>query len=180
MAPIANFMAASGKRVRLRASRNAFRRTSSGLLFLLDGFADDVGHIGIAFLLLLDEGGIVEARIDLDLFGLARRRAFRPRGFLFGLLLRLGLLERDEFSVGRLWHDCFNFYHRRRPCDGYWRNGFGPRARRRRNDNWYDLAGIGRDHRRLTEIVELAAGVRTDALGAEISFRHGQVPRNGR
>ena len=54
------------------------------------------------------------------------------------------------------------------------RRRLGPRARRRRRDR-HDLAGIGRDHRRLVEVVEFAAGVGADALGAEIELS----PRSG-
>src|ERR1039458_2716327 len=165
------FLAAFGKRVR--------RAKASGLLFLLDGLADDVGHIGIAFFLFLDEGGIVEALIDLDLFAFGSRcRAFCRR--LLALLFGLGVFERDEFGIRGLRHDHLGLRHGRGARDRRRRRRLGPRARWRWNDDRYDLAGIGRNHRRLAEIVELAAGFRTDALGAEFSFRHGQVPQNGR
>src|SRR5450759_1171110 len=139
------------------------RAAASGLLFLLDGLADDVGHIGIAFFLFAFGG---------------RCRAFRRR--LLALLFGLGVFERDEFGIRGLRHDHLGLRHGRGACDRRRRRRLWPRARLRWNDDRYDLAGIGRNHRRLAEIVELAAGFRTDALGAEFSFRHGQVPRNGR
>src|SRR5664280_3354677 len=100
MAPIRNFSC--------RILGNACgRAAASGLLFLLDGLADDVGHIGIAFFLFLDEGGIVEALVDLDLFALGgRSRAFRRRRLL-ALLFGLGVFERDEFGIRGFGHDHF-------------------------------------------------------------------------
>src|ERR1700688_2450352 len=79
-------------------------RTKSSLLFLLDPCADDVGHVGIAFVLLFDEGGIIKALVRLDLF-FTRRGAV---GWLLALLLGLGIFKRDEFGVCRLRYD-FNF-----------------------------------------------------------------------
>ncbi len=117
-------------------------------------------------------------RFDLDFFNLAHGARAFGRSRLLALLLGLGVFERNKFGIRGLWHDGFGlrYRRRRRPCDRCRR--FRPRARWRRNDDRNDLAGIGRNHRRLAEIVELAAGFRTDALGAEISFRHSRVPRN--
>src|SRR5215471_4602747 len=39
------------------------RRKDSTLFFFLDRLADDVGHVGVAFFLLLNEGRIVEALV---------------------------------------------------------------------------------------------------------------------
>src|SRR6185437_16771459 len=140
----------------------------SGLFFLLGGLRDDEGKVGIAFFLFLNEGSVVGARLDFYFFNLARGTRALGGGRLLALLLGLGVFERNEFGVRGLGHDRFSFHHRcrRRPRDRCRR--FCPRARWRRNDDRNDLAGIGRDHRRLAEIVELAAGFRTDALGAEI------------
>ena len=49
---------------------------------------------------------------------------------------------------------------------------------RRRHLNGNDLAGIGRDHGILVEIVEFASGFGADALGAKFRFGHGRVPSN--
>src|ERR1700690_2649955 len=96
------------------------RAAASGLLFLLDRLADDVGHIGIAFFLFFDEGGIVEALVDLDLFAFGGRcRAFRR--WLLALLFGLGVFERDEFGIRSEEHDDLGL-----------RRGCGPRDRRRR------------------------------------------------
>src|SRR5665811_290088 len=97
-------------------------RMISSLLFLLDAVADDVGHVGIAFFLLFDEGGVVEALIPLDFFLVARCSfAFDCR--LLALLFCLGIFERDEFGIRRLRHDRFSLRHWRWTCD---------RCRRRR------------------------------------------------
>src|SRR5579885_3041792 len=69
------------------------RSPKSGLLLLLDAFADDVTDVGVAFLFFLDEGSVVEALVDLDFFfsaGLCRRRFARGRGLL-ALLLGFGV-----------------------------------------------------------------------------------------
>src|SRR5665811_658877 len=113
------------KRAAERNAEHISRRTPSGLLFLLDAVADDVGHIGIAFFLLFDEGGVVEALVDFDLFLVARCRFAFGAGLL-ALLLGLGILERDEFGIRRLRHDRFNFFHRRWTRDRGRR--FGSRA----------------------------------------------------
>src|ERR1035437_7117907 len=99
------------------------RRTSSGLFFRFDAVADDVGHIGIAFFLFFDEGGVVEALVHLDLV-LVARCGLAFGGRLLALLLGLGILERDEFGVRRLRHDRFSLRHRRWTRDG--RRRFGP------------------------------------------------------
>src|SRR5665213_539053 len=155
--------------------RPASRRTSC-LFFLLDGLTDDVGHIGIAFFLFLDECGVVGTGLDLDFLNLAGRTSRR----LLALLLGLGILKRNEFGIGGLGYYRFRLRHRSRRGPRDRRCRFGPRARLRRHDARDYLAGIGRNHRRLAEIVELAAGFRTDALGAEFCFRHCQFPRNDR
>src|SRR5664279_4862932 len=119
MAPIRNFAGRIfGKRVR--------RAVTSGLLFLFDRLTDDVGHIGIAFFLFLDEGGIVEALVDLDLFALGgRSRAFRRRRLL-ALLFGLGVFERDEFGIRGFGHDHFGFGHGRGAHDRRRRRRLGP------------------------------------------------------
>src|SRR5271169_1315219 len=154
-------------------------REASGLLFLLDGLTNDVGHVGIAFFLFLDEGGVVGALVDLNFFDFARRaRAFGRR--LLTLLFGLGVFERDKFSIRRLGHDYLRLRRGGGARDRRRLSRLWSRTRLRRRRDWHHLAGIGRYHRRLAEIVELAAGIRTDAFGAEFSFRHGRVPRNGR
>src|SRR5215472_15977938 len=59
--------------------------------------ADDIGHVLVAFLLLLDEGGVVHGLVlELDVLVAALDRlAFR----LLTLGLRIRLLERDELSL---------------------------------------------------------------------------------
>src|SRR5436190_18272508 len=68
-------------------------------LLLLFALADDVGDILVALFLLLDQRGVVEALIDLDIVF----RALGPLGAgLLALRLGVGILERDEFGVRRL------------------------------------------------------------------------------
>src|SRR5882672_7796940 len=57
-------------------ARDNSGRTISSLFFLFDAVTDDIGHVGIAFLLLFDEGGIVECLVGLDFFLVARGSAF--------------------------------------------------------------------------------------------------------
>src|SRR5471030_2484398 len=83
-------------------------RTNSGLFFFFDAVADDVGHVRIAFVLLFDKGGIVEALVGLDFLLAVSGRAFSR---LLTLLFGLGIFQRDEFSVRRLRHDRFNLRH---------------------------------------------------------------------
>src|SRR5262245_6991893 len=76
-------------------------RRSSRLLFVLD-VADDVGHVLVAFLLLLDEGGIVHALIVLDLDLVVAAFGRLAIAGLLALALGIRLLERDELGVGGL------------------------------------------------------------------------------
>ena len=91
--------------------------THSAFFFLLDRLADDVGYVGVAFFLFLDEGGIVEALVAyLDFFLFARRSGGVGRSRLLALLLGLGVLERNEFGVCGLRHDAFGLRDGCRPC----------------------------------------------------------------
>src|SRR5262249_49645247 len=144
------------------------RRKDSALFFFFDRLADDVGYVGVAFFLLLDEGRIVEALVaHLDFLFLAcRGRLGGSR--LLALVFGLGVLERNEFGVGGLRYDGFGL----RRCRTRRRYGFGSRARRGWRSDWYDFACIRRNHRRLVEVVELTTSIGTNALGAEIGFSH--------
>src|ERR1700722_5235836 len=177
MAPPGNRNRSSVTRRNSRGTRSDDWRlmTDSRLSFLLvlDVAANDVGDIGVFFFLLLDEGGIVESLIHLDLFfdiGLGGLdRSFRP------LRLGFGVFERDEFGLLRLGRD--DFLGR----SGSGRAGCGHRRRlwaraRGRQLHRHDLAGIGRDHGILVEIVEFASGFGTDAFGAKFRFAHGGNP----
>src|SRR5215471_18036518 len=74
------------------------------LFFLLDRFADDVGDVGIAFFLFLDEGGVVHALVHLDFFFACGSRSVGGL-WLLALLLGLCVLERNEFGVRRFRRD---------------------------------------------------------------------------
>src|SRR5215472_5502653 len=68
----------------------------SRFLLVLD-VADDIGHVLVAFLLLLDEGGVVHLLVlELDLVLAALGRPFRR---LLALGLGVRLLQRDEFGL---------------------------------------------------------------------------------
>src|ERR1700730_16146916 len=68
-----------------KAPAIANARAASGLLLVLD-VADDVGHVVLAFLGLLDEGGIVQALVDLDVLVLPLGALDRRRSFTAGAL----------------------------------------------------------------------------------------------
>src|SRR6476660_5113152 len=144
------------------------QRRRSALFFFLDRLADDVGHVGVALFLLLDEGRIVETLVaNLDFLFFACRGCLGGSRLL-ALLFGLGVLERNEFGVGGLRHDGFRW----RWCRTRRRCGFGSRARGGRRSDWYNFACIRRNHRRLVEVVEFTTGVGANALGAEIGFSH--------
>src|SRR5262245_62861076 len=85
------------------------QRTRSALFFFLDRLANDVGHVGVAFFLLLDEGRIVEALVaHLDFLFFACRGCLGGSR-LIALLFGLGVLERNEFGVGGLRYDGFGW-----------------------------------------------------------------------
>src|SRR5262249_19655034 len=85
------------------------QRTRSSLFFFLNRLADDVGHVGVAFFLLLDEGRIVEALVaHLDFLFFACCRCLGGSRLL-ALLFGLGVLERNEFGVGGLRYNSFGW-----------------------------------------------------------------------
>src|SRR5262245_22213633 len=143
------------------------QRTRSALFFFLDRLADDVGHVGVAFFLLLDEGRIVEALVaHLDFLFFACCGCLGGSRLL-ALLFGLGVLERSEFGVGGLRDNSFGWLRwTRRRCR------LGSCARRCRRSDLYNFACIRRYHRRLVEVVEFTTGVGANALGAEIGFSH--------
>src|SRR6478609_4006829 len=140
-------------------------------LFVASDVADDVGDVLIAFFLVGNEGGIVvviafDGLVDLDIVF-----RFGNHGLdLAGILLGVGLLERDQlFGLGGF----------RQIGSGGGRSGSrgacgiatgGPRWRNRRNR--HDLAGVGRDHRALVEIVKFLTRRRANAFGSEIGLGH--------
>src|SRR6185295_19799748 len=143
-----------------------------GLFLVAADVADDVGHVLVAFFLVGDEGGIVvivvlDGLVDLDVvFG------FRHHGLdLAGILLGIGFLERHQlFGLGGLRNDLGG------GCCGRGtgaRRGVGAGPGRRNRRNRHHLAGIGRDHRVLVEIIEFLASRRANTFGSEIGFGHG-------
>src|SRR6185312_10697224 len=140
-------------------------------LFVASDITDDVGNVLIALFLVGNEGGIVvviafDGLVDLDVVF-----RFGNHGLdLAGVLLGVGFLERDQlFGLGGFRHI----------GSGGGRSGGrgacgiatgGPRRRNRRNRN--DLAGVGRDHRVLVQIVEFLTRRRANAFGSEIGFGH--------
>src|SRR5689334_21282500 len=69
-------------------------------LFVVLTLADDIGDVVVGLFLLLDEGCIVHALIDLDVV----LGSFGPFGALLALRLGVSILERDELSVLGLRH----------------------------------------------------------------------------
>src|ERR1700674_113974 len=138
---------------------------ASGLLLVLD-VTDDVGHVVLGFLGLLDEGGIVQALVDLDVLvlplgALDRRRSLAARA------LDIGLLEGNEFGLGRFGDDGLLGRHRRP-------RGFMPGARYGRRRRLEHGAAFRANDRVLAEVVKLCAAIAAGALGAKLGFSHGQ------
>ena len=83
--------------IRSLACTDCKRPICSAFLFFFDGLPNDVRHVGIAFFLFLDEGGVIEALVHFDFF------IFADCGLLGGqrllaLLLGLCVLKRNEFG----------------------------------------------------------------------------------
>src|SRR6516165_6839494 len=136
---------------------------------------DDVGDVLVAFLLLLDEGGVVHALVfDLHLFlGALGRLAF---GRLLALGLRVRFLKRDEFGLRGLRRHHLFFRRRRRSAGSG--DGLRSRPRVHRRD-LHDGLAFRADDRILAEIVEFRAAIAAEALGAELGFRHGSGSLSG-
>src|SRR5918999_1797773 len=140
-------------------------------LFVTSDVADDVGNVLIALFLVGNEGRIVvvivlDGLVDLDIVF-----RFGNHGLdLAGVLLGIGLLERDQFfCLGGLRH-IGGSGSRRGGCSARGIATSGSRRRDRGNRN--DLAGIGRNHRALVQVIELFTRRRANTLGSEIGFGH--------
>src|SRR5437763_5123424 len=146
----------------------------SSLLVAAD-VADDIGDVLVAFLFVGDEGGIViivvfDGLVDLDVVFRLGNDGLDLAGVLFGV----GLLERDQLlGLCGLRHDLGGGCGGGSGCTRSLASG---RPRRRNRGDWHDLAGIGRDHRVLVEIVEFLARGRANAFGSEIGFGHVRNP----
>src|SRR5262245_20155426 len=100
-----------------KSDRHLFGKAAkrSALFFLFDRLANDVGHVGVALFLFLDESSVVEALVaHLDLFLFTRVGGGVSRSRLLALLLGLGVLERYEFGVRGLRSN--GFRRRGGPC----------------------------------------------------------------
>src|SRR6476469_5937819 len=104
MAPFANAGSVIDLRRESKAELRLARRRScgSGLVFFFDAVADDVGDVLVAFLFFFDEGGIVQALVDLDILILGVDIGGGSSRLRAALLLGLGILERDQFRLRRL------------------------------------------------------------------------------
>src|SRR5882757_9567288 len=137
-------------------------------LFVAADVADNIGDVLVAFFLIGDEGRIIviiafDGLVDLDIvFG------FGNDGLdLAGLLLGIGFLKRHQ-----LFGFCGLRHFRDRGCCGGARGvAAGGTGWRDRCDR-HDLAGVGRDHRTLVQVVELLTRRRANAFGSEIGFGH--------
>lgn len=141
------------------------RNPGSSLLLVLDVPAEDFRDVGVFLFGFLDEGGVVEALVNLDLLlDVGNLLAADP--FLLSLRLGVSLLERNELrllSLGQL-HFLRNRARRR-----LWA---APARRRRRH--FVDHAAFRADDRIVVEIVELGAARGAEAFRAELGFRHGR------
>ncbi len=151
--------------------RSERRGRSSAFLLVVD-VADDVGHVFVAFLGLLDEGGIVHALIvfELDLVLGAFRGLALAR--LLALRLRVGLFERHEFGLGGLRRHHL-FLGR---CCGGCGAASGVRAPGTDSGKLQNRLALRADDRVLVQVVELRPAIGAEALGAELGFSHGRVP----
>src|ERR1700716_1731265 len=146
-------------------------------LFVAADVADNVGHVLVAFFLVGDEGGIVivvifDGLVDFDVVF----RLGNDGLDLAGVLLGVGFLERHQFfSLDRL-RRCFGRGGGGRGTGAGGRVGAGPRRRDRRDR--HHLAGVGRNHRVLVEVVKFLARRRANAFGSEIGFGHVWNPGN--
>src|SRR3954466_14731089 len=120
-------------------------------LFVAADVANDVGDVLVAFFLVGNEGLIIvivvfDGLVDLDVVFRFGNDGLDLAGVLFGV----GLLERDQFfGLG-------GFRRIGGSCGGGGACGIaagGPGRRNRRNR--HHLAGVGRDHRALVQVVEL-------------------------
>src|SRR3974390_2433496 len=144
---------------------------NSSLLVAPD-VADDVGDVLISFFLAGNDGRIFvviiifDGLVDLDIvLGLGNDSLH-----LAGILLGIGFLERNQLlGLHWLWRGLCRRH-------GSGARGFGATARRRNRSNRHDLAGIGRDHWILVQIVKLFARGWANAFGSEIGFGHVRNP----
>ena len=90
------------------------RRGQASSLLLVVHVSDNVGDVLVAFLLLLDEGGVVQARVlEFYLFpgfflGFLGASDHIAIGGHLALGFRVRFLERHEFGIGDFWrHDFF-------------------------------------------------------------------------
>src|SRR6185437_11296667 len=126
---------------------------------------NDVGNVLVAFFFVGDEGGIVvliifDGVVDLDVVFRFGNDGFDLSGILFGV----GFLEGDHlFGLPRLLLGL-------RSSTGASRLAAGARRSDRRDR--HDLAGIGRDHRILVQVVELFTRRGANAFGSEVGFGH--------
>src|SRR5215471_21655591 len=141
--------------------------TSISSLLVAPDVADDVGNVLVTFFLVGNDGRIFiitiiifDGLVDIVL-GLGNDSLH-----LAGILLGVGLLERYQLlGLHRLWRD-FCFWH------GSSAHGAAAITRRLNRSDRHDLAGIGRDHRILVQIVKLLARGRTNAFCSEFGFGH--------
>src|SRR5579872_453868 len=158
-----------------RASQNPDHISGSiSSLLVASDIANDVGDVLVAFFLIGDEGGIVvlvvfNRFIDLDVV-----LGFRnDRLDLAGVFLGIGFLERYQL-LGLRRFGCGVG-----GCHGAGAGGLTTTpARRRRLCDRHDLAGIGRYHRILVEVVKFLTRRRANAFGSEIGFGHGGILGN--
>src|SRR6516162_2437559 len=146
----------------------------SSLLVAAD-VADDVGDVLVTFFLVSNDGRIFiitivifDGLVDLDIvLGLGNASLH-----LAGILLGVGFLKRHQLlGLHRLWRG-FCSWHRSGA------RGIAAPTRRRDSSDRHDLAGIGRDHRILVQIVKLLARSRANTFGSEFGFGHVRNPWN--
>src|SRR5215203_4196320 len=134
--------------------RDTSNKWCSGLassLFLVRHIADDVGDVLVPLLLLLDEGGIINGLIDLNVLGALDDFAF---AVLLSLRLGIRILERHEFGVRGLRYD--RFFLGRSLSAGSNRFGSRPGGSCGKRQ---DCRALRADSRVLAEIVKFCAAI---------------------
>ena len=113
-------------------------------------------------------GAYIVKRDGRVLWAAAEHERHAPAS-LTKMMTALLVLERNELDLGgfrKLDLGCER-------CNGRGGRARGSRLRNGRDRN--DLTGIRRDDRVLAQVVKLAAGLRTDALGTKFGFCHRRV-----
>src|SRR6266536_6546398 len=168
-----------GSTTQATSPRRAIRRGQASGLLLVVHVSDNVGDVLVAFLLLLDEGGVVQARVlEFYLFlgfflGFLGASDHIAIGGHLALGFRVRFLERHEFGICDFRRHYF-FFSCGLDCARRG-GGIGTRVCAPRGKLQGGIAFRAND-RVLIEIVKSRAATAAVALSTELGFHHGPVP----